>query len=76
MSAADDLREIKEQMRELLDQAKAILGDAPQITRQRAEAYWMAHIRCALDDDHEFAGGSMVTLQDSINELEDPGDGR
>ena len=36
----------------------------------RAEAYWKAHIICALRNDHQYLGGSMCTLEDTIEELE------
>jgi hypothetical protein len=36
---------------------------------QRAERYWIAQILTALDNDEEYVGGSMFTLQDSINKL-------
>ena len=74
-NAADELREIKEQMLELLSDAQTVLREAPEIVKARAEAYWRAHIRCAIDNEHGYLGRSMVTLQDTIDELEGAGDG-
>ena len=36
---------------------------------QRADCYWLAHIEGAIKD-----GGSMVTLEDTIADLEEPND--
>lgn len=65
--AADHLVEIKEKMINLIDEARQVVEGTP--AEARANAYWLAHLRCALDDDHGYLGGSMCTLQDSINEL-------
>lgn len=65
--AADELAEIKEEMRELLDRALVALKGTSE--EDRARSYWYAHMRCALDDDHGYLGGSMVTMQDSIDAL-------
>ena len=43
-------------------------------TRQalmRAESYWIAHITTAASNDHGYLGKSMVSLQDTIDEIED-----
>ena len=63
------LQEIKEQMLELLDEAKSILPDG--MARERAKAYWYAHIKTALLKEHEYLGGSLVTMDDTIAELEE-----
>lgn len=52
----------------------ALLAEAKQLLRgteaaARAESYWLAHIRIALDDEHGYLAGSMCTLQDTIDEL-------
>ncbi len=61
------LEEIKEQMLELLDEAKDLIPEG--ITKERARCYWYAHIKTALLKEHEYLGGSLVTLDDTINEL-------
>jgi hypothetical protein len=63
------LIEIKEQMLELLDEAKDIIPEG--MTKKRAEAYWYAHIKTAILKDHEYLGGSLVTMEHTINELEE-----
>lgn len=65
---ADELAEIKAGMHELLDRARDLLRGTGAI-KNRAEAYWLAHIATALDDDHGYCGGSMCTMDDTIREL-------
>lgn len=62
------LVEIKEEMLELLRETQSLLRGTGE--EERARSYWYAHIRMALDDDHSYLGGSMCTLQDSIDALE------
>lgn len=69
---ADELREIQEEMLGRLDEMRALLAEAGcDGALMRAESYWMAHAKCALTDDHQFLGGSMYTLSDSINDVEE-----
>lgn len=68
LDKAIKLDEIKTNISELIYEARDILSGTG-ITLQRAERYWMAQILTALDNDDEYVGGSMFTLQDSINEL-------
>ena len=67
--AIDRLREIQSEMEELLIEALQCIREAGGSTAQ-AEAYWKAHIVCAIRNDHGYLGGSMVTLQDTIEDLE------
>ena len=66
-AAVEELEEILDEMKSLLRRAGSALHGLPQ--RQQAESYWMAHIRMALDSDHGYLGGSMVTMQDTIDSL-------
>jgi hypothetical protein len=61
------LTEIKEQMLELLDEAKEIIPEG--MAKERARCYWYAHIKTALLKEHEYLGGSLVTMDDTINEI-------
>ena len=63
------LAEIKEDMLGLLDEAKHIVRGTPDW--ERAKGYWIAAIRTALDEEHEYLGGSMCTMQDTIDSLSD-----
>jgi len=60
--------EIKEQIKELLEEAIDLV---PDHARARANAYWYAHISTSLDDDHDYMGGSMCSMQDSLEEFDD-----
>jgi hypothetical protein len=65
---ADDLTEIQAEMIDLLDRARTLLRGTG-MAKERAEAYWLAHVETALSDDHDYLGGSMVTMVDTIQEL-------
>ena len=65
--AKERLIEIKEQMLELLDEAKDIIPEG--MAKERAKCYWYAHIKTALLKEHEYLGGSLVTMDDTINEI-------
>ncbi|HSA05871.1 MAG TPA: hypothetical protein P5556_01675 [Candidatus Gastranaerophilales bacterium] len=62
------LDDIQTKIAEHVYEARALL-EGTGITLQRAERYWIPQILTALDNDDEYVGGSMFTLQDSINEL-------
>ena len=63
--------EIKEQIKELLEEAISLV---PSPERDRAESYWFAEISIALDEYHDYLGGSMCSMQDTINEWNDDDD--
>ena len=63
--------EIKEQIKELLEEAISLVPDAE---RNRAESYWFAEISIALDEYHDYLGGSMCSMQDTIDEWNDGDD--
>jgi len=66
------LREIKQEIKDLVSEASDMLHTQGRgLTYQRANSYWIPHILIALDEDHEFCGRSMHSLEDSIAELED-----
>ncbi len=62
------LEEIKNKILELLDESRQIIKDYP-FPYERAKAYWLAHIECALSKDCAYVGSSMVTMEDTINEI-------
>lgn len=67
------LIEIKDEIKTLLEEAKQIIRykSSNSITWERARSYWYAHIMMALDKEHDYLGGSMFTMEDTINELEE-----
>ena len=71
--AIDRLREIQEEIEELVGEAMKCIRTAGGSTAQ-ADVYWKPHIIGALRNDHGYLGGSMVTMQDTIEELESQGD--
>lgn len=72
---AEQLRDIQAEMIDLLDQAQRLLRNAPGMTRERAESYWLAHARMAITKNHSYLGGSMVNMDDTIAELENAEEG-
>jgi hypothetical protein len=68
MSNKYRFEEIKEQIKELLDEAFDLV---PDHARARAESYWYAHISTALDEDHGYLGGSMCSMQDTLEEFDE-----
>jgi ElaB/YqjD/DUF883 family membrane-anchored ribosome-binding protein len=65
---ADDLAEIQAEMIDLLDRARTLLRGTG-MAKEQAEAYWLAQVETALSDDHDYLGGSTVTMADTIREL-------
>jgi hypothetical protein len=61
--------EIKDQIKELVNEAQDIL-ERGTITYNRARSYWIPHILMELDKDHDWLGGSMCTMQNTIDEME------
>jgi len=64
---AEQLYQIKEEIKDLMDNARNLLRGTD--AEDSAESYWIPHIFMALDDEHDWLGGSMHSLQDSIDEL-------
>lgn len=66
----DELRDIQAELLDAVQRAEHLLRQSDfDGARLRAEAYWIPHIVCALSHDHGYLGGSMVTLEDTINEI-------
>jgi len=68
--AADRIREIADEIRELLAEAMDIAG-GDDMVYARARSYWYPHILIALGGDHGYLGGSMCSMEDTANELEE-----
>lgn len=64
--------EIKDQIKELLDEAIDLVPEGG--VKERARAYWYPHIIMALDSDHEYMGGSICTMEDTANEFDEEED--
>lgn len=64
------LTEIKDEIKNLLDEAKGIIQDSDNdFIWEQARSYWYAHILTALDDESEFLGDSMCAMQQTIDAL-------
>jgi hypothetical protein len=66
----DRLTEIREQMVDLLEEAKNIIRlDAPRHVYDRAKAYWIGHIDVALGDGN-YVDTYDVTFAKTLNEID------
>ena len=66
---------IQTQILELVEQARALLRrNELQGALMRAESYWIAHVTTAISNNHGYLGKSMVSLQDTIDEIKDAED--
>ena len=66
----DELRDIQSELLDAVQRAEYLLRQSGfDGARLRAEAYWIPHIVCALSRDHGYLGGSMVTMEDTIQEI-------
>jgi hypothetical protein len=71
------LREIQEQMLELLEEAKGIVSKkrkSHRMTYDRMKAYWHGHIQMALTDEHGYVGSDGATMLEAVNDIEGEGD--
>jgi hypothetical protein len=69
---ADELEEIKNQIMELIEQARRQVDGTPE--ENRAKSYWLAHIEMALTKESRYLGSSMVTMECTINDLREAAD--
>ena len=64
---ADRLQELSEEMDDILFQMKDLLRGSE--VWEAARSYWFAHIQTAMSRNSEYLGSSMITLDDTIEEL-------
>jgi hypothetical protein len=62
------LREIKESILELLEEARQIVRGTSE--EERARSYWYGHIRSSIDDEHMYVGRT-TTIDDTIETLQE-----
>ena len=69
----DRLYGIQDEISDLVKEARDIVRNADGYGRiyERAKSYWIPHIITALSNDHDYLGGSMCTLEDTIEELKE-----
>lgn len=63
------LADIQSAMEFLLEKAEEVIPKG--LISERAKSYWIAQIKVALKNDSEYLGKSMVTMDDTIEEVED-----
>lgn len=68
--AVDRLREIQEEIGNLVHEAKDIIKEAAPEEYERARRYWAAHIEGALSQSYGWLGGSFVDMDGSIEAIE------
>lgn len=59
--------EIIGEIKELLDEAISLVPKG--LTRSRAESYWYANMIINVDEDHGYLGGSMCSMQNTLEEF-------
>jgi len=70
-----ELQDIQNEILERVNRAKELLKDnGYEGALMRADSYWIPHIVCAVTNDHGYLGGSLITMQDTIEELENADD--
>lgn len=71
MNPGARLGEIKDQIKELMDEAESLVRrHGTSIVKERAKSYWVPHILMALDNDHEYLGGDAFTMESAANALD------
>lgn len=68
------LEELYEEITDKVQEVREIVmylsrGGATAHVAARAKAYWLAQITTALSSNHDYLGGCMCTMEDTINEL-------
>jgi len=63
------LRDSQNKMMEIMSELRYALRCAPEHVQNRAMGYWVAQIETALSNNHEWLGGCMTSLSDTIREL-------
>jgi hypothetical protein len=72
------LREIQEEMLELLEEAKGIVTGKRKMhpmVYERMKAYWHGSIQMGLTTDNDYIGGAGATMEEAIAAIEGDGDG-
>lgn len=69
MSDKQRFEEIIGEINELLEEAIDLVPEG--IARDRAKSYWYAQMIVNISEDHEYMGGSMHSMQDTLEEFDD-----
>ena len=71
VEAARRLKELAEEIYDTLAEMEDILEEVAPEELERAEVYWMAHIDGALLSRKGWMGGSVISLEDTLEALEE-----
>lgn len=69
--AVDRLLELADQIYELLYEMEDILQEVAPEQLQLAKSYWLAHIDGALENRYRYIGGSFISFEDTLRNLEE-----
>jgi hypothetical protein len=69
ITTMEELREKMFEMIEEIDQFLRRRYGYDNLIYKRAKAYWLAHIEMALSNETGYLGKSMVTMEDTIEEM-------
>ena len=70
--AVDRLNEILLEMIDMTEEATRLIRvHGSNFDYERAKAYCLAQIKCALNKDHGYLGGSMCTLEEVIQSMDE-----
>ena len=61
--------EIMVEIKELLDEALELVPEG--FARSRAQSYWYGNMIVNVTDDHDYMGGSMCSMQDTLEEFDE-----
>jgi hypothetical protein len=68
-SLIDELEEAFEQAEQLIGKLEHIVRRLPPGPRERAKAYWLAHIQSAVDSDGHGYGNMTTDIKSTLKEL-------
>jgi hypothetical protein len=69
LEALKTIEEARDEILESLEKAERALRRLGGMPYARAQSYWIAHIETAVKKDHGYIGGSMITMDDTLEEL-------
>lgn len=67
----EDLMELQNEISQKMEEVQWLLNQSEiqKIIIARAEMYWIPQIKLSLHNETEYCGESMVTMEDTINEI-------
>ena len=73
MSDKYRFEEIIGEIKELLEEALDLVPEG--MARSRAESYWYGNMIVNVNEDHGYMGGSMCSMQDTLEEFDEIDEG-